>query len=67
MVLMEKKMIKKGLKKVTLNLGEVIEQENYIVCTHASTDLDECTVLDSDKVVFPQTGIFSIPLPIEKE
>ena len=41
MVLMEKKMIKKGLKKVTLNLGEVIEQENYIVCNVNNKKLQE--------------------------
>lgn len=55
-----------GKKKITIYSSEGIA-ENDIVCAYANTDLNECLVFGSDKVVFPQTGMFIIPLIPEDE
>lgn len=55
-----------GKKRIAIYSSEGIA-ENYIVCTHVSTDLNECLVFGSDKVIFPPTGVFTIPLLPEDE
>lgn len=55
-----------GKKRLTIWKNEAIA-ENHIVCAHVSTDLNECISLDSNHMVFPQTGIFTIPLIPEDE
>ena len=56
-----------GKKRVIIYPNEGIV-ENYIICAHVNTDLNECIVLGGDdQVVFPQTGIFTIPLIPEDE
>lgn len=55
-----------GKKNITIYSSEGIA-ENYIVCAHVNTDLNECLVFGSDKIIFPQTGVFTIPLIPEDE
>lgn len=55
-----------GKKRIIIYKSEGIE-ENYIICTYVSTDLNECLVFSSDNMVYPQTGIFAIPLIPEDE
>ena len=55
-----------GRKRVIVYPSEGVA-EDYIVASYTNPDYRECVVISDDHVLFPQTGIFIIPLNPEDE
>ena len=55
-----------GNKRVVIHENEAVI-ESYIIASYSNPDYRECIAVGDEHIIFPQTGVFTIPLVPEDE